>query len=176
MSLNIKRARTTVAFYPDMAIASEVEAAQTELDAAKAALDDITNATKTIASTKVTAAKKAVETAQAAYDTIKAAAESTVLDVTLEAVSRKRFAEAEENHPPREDDEDDAQLRVNVDTFLADVLPESVVEVKERVSGERIAVSADEWREACDEISDGQYQLLLLTICGLNRGAARHPF
>jgi len=176
MSLNIKRARTTVAFYPDMAIASEVEAAQKDLDAARAALEEATNASKTLASTKVTAAKKAVEIAEAAYDKIRDAAASTVLDVTLEALSRKRFAEAEENHPPREDDEDDASLRVNIDTFLAEVLPESVVEVKERATGERIAVTADEWREVCDEISDGQYQLLLLTVCGLNRGTARHPF
>jgi hypothetical protein len=176
VSLNIKRARTVVAFYPDMAVAAEVEAAEEQLRAATAALDDAKEAARTEGSTKVAAARKAVTAAQATYDEVKARADATVLDVTLEAVSRKQWAEVEENHPPRDGDDTDKSVGVNVGSFLAEVLPESVAEVKERGTGERIAVSADDWREAVDEISDGQYQVLLLAILGLNRGAARHPF
>jgi hypothetical protein len=174
MPLNIKRRRETIAFYPDLAIAQDVEAAETALDEAKAKVEDATGTT--LASRALTDAKKAVTAAQAAYDEVKARADATVLDITLEALPRKRWAEAEENNPPRDGDKTDATFSVNIDTFLAEVLPESVAEVKERATGERLAITADEWRDVLDDISDGQYQVLLFATLNLNRGASSHPF
>jgi hypothetical protein len=176
MSLNIKRARTTVIFYPDMSLAQDVEAAERTLAEAEATLEVAKGSTRTLASKAVSTAQDAVVAAQKALDDTRAAANATALDIVLEAVSHKRMAEAEENHPVREDDEDDAMFSVNYDTFLPELLPESVVEVKEHVSGERVSVTADEWREVCDEITDGQWRTLTLAILSLNRGSKKAPF
>jgi hypothetical protein len=161
MALQIKRARKVIAFYPDQAVALEVEAAQKALDAAKEAQQGL--------------ASKAVSSASKALDTVKATAAASVLDVELEARPRKRWAEIEEAHQPRKDDKVDETFSINWDTFLAEVLPESVISVRSRESGEPVEVTAEEWVAALDEISDGQYQTLAMALLQLNRSSA-NPF
>lgn len=162
MPLNIKRARKVIQFYPDGAVAAEIEAASDAVvEAKKAASDRL--------------ASKAVREAEKAFDDAKARGASSVLDVELEALSRKRWAEVEENNKPREDDKVDEQFRINWDTFLAEALPESVKSVKHRESGEPEEVTGDEWVAALDEISDGQYTSLALAVLGINRDGSR-PF
>jgi hypothetical protein len=161
MALQIKRARKVVDFYPDQAVALEVEAAQKALATAE-------EATQTLASKAVSAAKKALES-------VKASASESVLEIELEARPRKRWAEIEEAHPPRKDDKVDDAFTIGWDTFLAEVLPESVVAVRNRESGEAVEVASEEWAGVLDEISDGQYQTLAMAVLQLNRSSA-NPF
>lgn len=161
MALQIKRARKVVDFYPDQAVALEVEAAQKALDEAEAA--------------KKTMNSKAVTEATKHLATVKAGAEASVLEIELEARPRKRFAEIEEAHPPRKGDEIDEHYSINWDTFLAELLPESVVSVRGRRSGEAVTVSPEEWTAVVDDISVGQYNELAIAILGLNRSSA-NPF
>jgi len=163
VALNIKRPRKTIPFYEDRAIGEQVTAAQKALDDAKSDAD-------------VRLASKAVRDAQKALDEARAAAEATVLDVTLEALPRKRWAEAEESHPARDTKDSDKAFSVNVDTFFHEVLPLSVVEVKQRGTGEiRTDIEPKDWAAALDEIDDGQYSMIVFAILGLNRQAA-NPF
>lgn len=165
MALNIKRARKTVPFYEDRAIGEQVTAAQAALDEAQA----IDGKDARLASRGPVKERKHLAE-------VTAAAEATVLDVTLEALPRKRWAEAEESHPPREGKSQDEAFSVNMDTFFHEVLPLSVVEVKQRSNGElRTDIAPEDWKAALDEIDDGQYSRLALAILGLNRQAA-NPF
>lgn len=161
MALQIKRARKVVAFYPDQAVALEVESAQKALDAAEDASQSL--------------ASKAVREATKALESVKESAAASVLDVELEARPRKRWAEIEEAHPPRKDDKVDEAFTIQWDDFLAEALPESVVAVRSRATGEVVEVTPEEWVAALDEISDGQYQSLAMTLLQLNRSAA-NPF
>lgn len=163
MALNIKRARKTIPFYEDRAIGEQVTAAQRALLELKTAPD------ARLASKKVRDAEKHLEEVQQE-------ARATVLDITLEALSRKQWAEAEEANPPRKDNDTDATFHLNTGTILHEVLPLSVVEVKQRSTGEvRTDIGPEDWKAALDEIDDGQYSTLFLTINDLNRGSA-NPF
>lgn len=163
MPLNIKRPRKQVAFYEDRAAGMQVAAAQDVLDEAKKKYAD-------------RMASKAVKDAERALEEAKTAASATVLDLTLEALPKKVWAEAEEACPPRPGELDDKAFNVNVDTFLAEVLGKSVVEVRQRGTGElRTDVTAEDWAGAVAEIDDGQYSTLLLAILDLNRSGA-NPF
>lgn len=163
MPLNIKRPRKQVAFYEDRAAGMLVTAAEKDLAEVRKKYAD-------------RLASKAVRDAEKALEQAKAAAAETVLDLTLEALPKKVWAEAEEACPPREGDTSDKAFNVNVDTFLAEVLGKSVVEVRQRGTGElRTDVTAEDWAEATSEMDDGQYSALLLAILELNRNAT-NPF
>lgn len=163
MPLNIKRPRKQVAFYEDRAAGMLVTAAEKDLAEVRKKYAD-------------RLASKAVRDAEKVLEQAKAAAAETVLDLTLEALPKKVWAEAEEACPPREGDPQDKTFNVNVDTFLAEVLGKSVVEVRQRGTGElRTDVTAEDWAEATSEMDDGQYSALLLAILELNRNAT-NPF
>lgn len=162
MALQIKRARKVVDFYPDQAVALEVEAAQKALDEA-------------VGTDRRLNPSKAEREAQKALDEVKASAAGSVLEIELEALPRKRWAEVEEAHPERKGDKVDEAYSINWDTFLAEVLPKSVVAVRARESREPVEVLPEEWVGVLDEISDGQYQLLAMAVLALNRSSA-NPF
>jgi hypothetical protein len=171
MALQITRRRATVKFYPDQGVAARIDAAEAKLAAAKAEHEQAVNDPgRTMASTAVRKATKAVEQAQADLDAVKAEAASTVLDLTLEALPRKRWAEALAAHPARDGDKVDAMYGLNWDTFLAEVLAESVLEVRD-AAGEIVEVTPEEWVAAADEVTDGQYTSLMIAIASLNRGS-----
>lgn len=177
MPLNIKRPRKLVPFYEDRAASVQVTAAsvqvtdaETVLAAAKKKYPD------RLASKAVTDAKKNLEEAERNLEEVKAAAAATVLDLTLEALSKKRWAQAEEAHPVRPGDVADKSFGLNIDTFLAEVLGESVVEVRQRGTGElRTDVTAQDWTDATSEMDDASYSVLLMAILDLNRNPA-NPF
>ena len=165
MPLNIKRPRKKVPFYEDRAAGMQVTAAQKALDEAQAADDR----DRRMSSKGPAKERKHLEE-------VTAAAEATVLDLTLEALPRKRWAEALEAHPARPGDASDKAFNLNIDTFLAEVLGESVVEARQRGTGElRTDVTPADWTGAVAELDDGQYSALLLAILDLNRSAA-NPF
>lgn len=182
MALNIKRARKTIPFYEDRAIGEQVIAAQAAVDEARNAVEEAKKAASEpgpdarLTSKAPTVPEKALVAAEKALAKAEAEAKATVLDVTLEALPRKRWAEAEESHPPREGKSQDQTFSVNVSSFFHEVLPLSVVEVKQRSTGElRTDITPEDWAAALDEIDDGQYSRLALAILGLNRQTA-NPF
>ena len=183
MALNIKRNRKQVPFYEDRAAGMQVSAAEKVLDEAKVAAAEAEKA-KSGPDARLTSktgpaaerAVKAVTAAEKALAEAKAAAAATVLDLTLEALPKKVWAEAEEACPARPGDTTDKFYNLNVDTFLAEVLGKSVVEVRQRGTGElRTDVTAQDWTEATVEMDDGSYSALFLAIIDLNRNAA-NPF
>lgn len=163
MPLNIKRPRKKVPFYEDRAAGVLVTTAQASLDAVKGGSDQ-------------RLASKAAREAEKNLAEAKAAAAATVLDLTLEALPKKVWAEAEEACPARPGDAADKVYNLNVDTFLAEVLGKSVIEVRQRGTGElRTDVTAEDWTAAASEMDDGQYSVLFLAILDLNRNAT-NPF
>lgn len=158
----IKRRRAIVALYPDEAIALEVEAAEEAVEAAKAAKGD-------------RMASKALREAEKARDEVRARAEATVLEVELQALPRKDFAELFEGHPPRDGMQLDQRFGINWNTFLGEALPKSVAAVRTRSTGEPVEVAASEWGDVVEEITEGQYQTLTLSLLALNKDPA-NPF
>lgn len=102
--------------------------------------------------------------------------ESTAM-VKLRALKRTRWAELEEQHPAREDNDLDKQYGVNVDSFFDAVLPECIVEVSMKGSKKKIDFDpATDWAELSEDMSDGQYARFITAALALNRGAAEVPF
>lgn len=163
MPLNIKRPRRQVPFYEDRAAGLQVTAAERALAEVKQKYADREGS-------------RSVRDAERALERAKSEAADNVLDLTLEALPKKIWAECEEACPPRTGDAEDKTFNVNVDTFLAEVLGKSVVEVRQRGTGElRTDITAQEWADATSEMDDGQYSSLLLAILELNRNAT-NPF
>lgn len=177
MPLNIKRPRATVAFYEDREIGQQVAAAEAPLEEAEAALAAVKKKLDgRLASKAVREAEARVEEAEARVEEARAAASATILDLTLEALPKKRWVEALAAHPPRPGDKVDANYLLNVDTFLAEVIGESVIEVRQRGTGEvRTDITKKDWADATADLDDGQYGSLLLAINSLNRTYA-DPF
>lgn len=160
----IKRPRRIVPFHPDLAVAVQLEAAQDLLAQAR---KKYRNSENSPAVRK--AAKKVAD--------LEEVAASTVLEVELEALPRKRWAELEASHPPRTGDSRsiDKTLRINWDSFVAEAWPLCVAQVRRRDSGEVIDVPAAEWGPVLEEISDGTYQVFGMALLELNRGSS-DPF
>jgi hypothetical protein len=159
MPLNIQRNRKTISFYEDRSIGEQVTAAELALAEAKGG----TGADKRLAS-------KAVREAQNRLDEVKGLAEATVLEVTLTALKRKEWNETEDRHPPREGKDTDKLYGVNIDTLFHEVLPKSVLEVRQKATGEvRTDITPEDWIEALDEIDEGQFSVIALAILQVNR-------
>ncbi|GAB3166602.1 hypothetical protein GCM10027059_25800 [Myceligenerans halotolerans] len=158
----IKRARRLVAFYPDLAVAAQIETAESELAAARKKYRASENSTAVRKATKVVAE-------------LKEAAAATVLEVELEALRRKEWAELEASNPPRTDKTADKAFRINWDTFVAEAWPKCVIAVRYRDSHEPVEVAATEWGPVLEEISDGTYQVFGMALLELNRGSS-DPF
>lgn len=160
MPLNIQRNRKTIQFYEDRSIGEQVTAAELALAEAKAGGQ---NSDKRMAS-------KAVREAQARLDEITDIASATVLDVTLTALKRKEWNETEDRHPPREGKDTDKLYGVNIDTLFHEVLPKSVLEVRQKATGEvRTDITEQDWVDALDEIDEGQFSVIALAILQVNR-------
>lgn len=164
--LGIKRAVTSVALVTDLELLNEYDRAVEELEK----LQKNARADRMTGNPELRKAGKAVQDLEKQMD------ESTVL-VKLRALKRTRWAELEEKHPARDDNDLDKQYGVNVDTFFEDVLPECIVEVTEKPTGKKISFDPDtEWAPLSEEMSDGQYARFLTATLALNRGAADVPF
>lgn len=157
----ITRPRRAVSFYPDLALAAQIEAAERDLDAARK---------KRVAENSA-AVRKATKTVA----DLKASAAATVLEVELQALPRKKWAEIQESNPPRSDKATDKAFQINWETFVAEAWPQCVAAVRYRDSGEEVEVTTEEWGPVLEEISDGTYQVFGMALLELNRGSS-DPF
>ncbi len=112
-----------------------------------------------------TAAREAMQAEQEA-DVFAADAEPRGVRIVLQALSRRRWPELLEKHPPRDDDDADKRAGANLKTIPEDLIPESIV-APEMTDGERADFLAD--------LSFGQWDYLALEAWGLNTTAGADP-
>jgi hypothetical protein len=109
-----------------------------------------------------------------------AAIETEMADATVvfrfRALARKQFAEIETANPPRPDHRADETYSVNTDTIVDALVPHSLIEVREKVSGEQVEFNAADWPTFSDDLTDGQYTAFLVTLLGVNRAKLDAPF
>ena len=164
MAITVKRATATFELCTDMEKVGDHEALSRQLaeDRQRGVVDD--RLTGNPLARKIT-------------DLEKAMLESTVV-FKIQALPRKVWAELEAAHKPREGNENDQQYGVNVSTFIDAVLalPGTVVSVTEKASGESVPWVATDWAGLADELTDGQWTKVALSVLALNRGRTEVPF
>lgn len=103
------------------------------------------------------------------------------IEFELQALSKKRFAEIEAAHPPREGNDQDKALGLNLstgpDAIIAEMGPEgsSIVSVT-GADGEPIDFTGADWQSEADGMSNGQWQNFAMAVLRLNRGTDAAPF
>lgn len=97
------------------------------------------------------------------HDALVAEAEERALHVKLRALGRREWKRLLDEHPPRKDNEDDAALGVNEDTFKEALVPASIVE------------PADLTEDDLDALSAIDFDRLYLAAFGLNRAPGGDP-
>lgn len=164
MSITLKRAQTTVELCTDLSLASEHEAASKRLQEARAVKDDRENSPQT-------AIAREIADLEAKMDT-------STLVFTLAALPRKRYAEIVAAHPARPDDDTDEPFGLNVSTGIDAILTEPgvIVAVAEKVSGNAVEFTADDWPALADEMSNSQWEQFAQAAITLNQGRVGAPF
>lgn len=166
MGIVIKRAESVIEFCTDLQARADWETANDAL------LEARTRRGERWASTDVSElAAKVTE--------LEAQMEQSVLLFRLRAVPRKQWQEAVSANPPRDDNDGDQSMGVNVSTFF-DALLETVgtiVSVTEKSSGKIIDFDpVAHWKPLADEMTDGQYGEFAQKVFELNRGVTARPF
>ena len=164
MSITLKRAQTTVELCTDLSLASEHEAATKRLAEARTVRDD-------------REVDPAVTVAREVSDLEQRMAASTLV-FTLAALPRKRYAEIVAEHPAREGNDTDEPFGLNVSTGVDAILTEPgvIVSVAEKVSGEAVEFSVDEWPDLADAMSNSQWEQFASAAIQLNQGRVGAPF
>lgn len=164
--LGIKRATTSVPLVTNLELLAEYDKASDVLEK----LQKNARPDKMVGDTEL---RKAAQDVRALEDQMQ---DSTVL-VKLRALKRTRWAELEEKHPAREDNDLDKRYGLNVDTFFDEAIPECIVEATWKTSGKKVDLDpSTDWAELADDMSDGQYAQFITAALALNRGAAAVPF
>ena len=88
---------------------------------------------------------------------------SGVVRIVVKALTRGEFRRVLTAHPPREDDEYDARVGYNVDTFGDAFIQACILETRahELLGGETVP---NEWDAWADEMTNGQWQAIF-TAC-----------
>jgi hypothetical protein len=89
------------------------------------------------------------------------------VDFRIRAISRIAWTELRAAHPPRKDEPADENLRINIDTFTAALLPMSIVEPE---------IDGDTWAELNAVLTDKQYEDLASAAFAVNLGDTSVPF
>lgn len=166
--LGAKRPETVVEFCTDFDLQAEHDIASAEL----AALNQ--RESQTLASpAKRAVAKKVVDLEKKMLDSI--------VCFTLQALPRKRWAELESAHQPREDNTVDAHYRVNMETFIDAVMSEAepvpvIVSVTKKSDGSPVDFGPGDWNAEADEMTNAQWDQFALAVLALNRGKVTPGF
>lgn len=166
MSIVIKRAESVIEFCTDLAARAEWESAN------EALLNARTRRGERWASKDVS--ELAVKVTE-----LEAQMESSVLLFRLRAVPRKQWQEAVSDNPPREGNESDEAMGVDVSTFFDALLGAvgTIVSVTEKESGAVVDFDPTvDWKPLADEMTDGQYGEFAQKVFELNRGVTSRPF
>lgn len=167
--LAIKRPEKTIEFCTDLALQAEWEEAGRELaDTAKREAPDA----------RMTGDTKAVRDLKKRIQELETAMNASKVVFTIRALPRKRWAELEEIHPPREEHDADKHYGVNVATFIDAVMvePGTLVSVKDKSTGDRVDFSSSDWPALADDMTTGQWNEFALPLLLLNRGTVTPGF
>lgn len=169
-SVIVKRPEKGVEFCTDLGLQAEWESASADL--ARAVKESGADARETGEPKRVRDLKKRVRDLETAML-------DSVVVFTLRALPRKRWAELEAAHPPREGHEDDKQYGVNVGTFIDAVMvePGALVSVTSKVTGDPIDfTAASDWGPLADEMSNAQWEQFAVPVLLVNRGTVTPGF
>lgn len=166
MAITIKRAEGTIEFCTDLQLRGDWETAQAELIAAQSSRSQrLVDGNLAEAAAKVTD----LETQMA----------ESVLLFRLRAVPRKQWQETVAAHPPRDDNDSDQSMGVNISTFFDALLstPGTIVSVNEKATGKVVDFDpATDWQQLADDMTDGQYGEFATKVFELNRQSVARPF
>lgn len=158
--ITIKRARQVVPLCTDLSLYEAYHAAAEAFEKAKAEKPLVETETGNAA------LREAAEHMQALEDEMRIA----TLKFTLEAVDRLRWNGFVAEHPPREDNEIDAQQGVNVEA-LDELMPESIKAVHDADGKPYDFDPKAEWPALSKELSDGQWSDFVSALFVVNRGS-----
>lgn len=165
MSITVKRPEGAVEFCTDLALREQWEKAVERLNEARKDETD-----RRLADTSVAEAAAEVQRLEAAM-------KAATLRFRIKAMPRRRWQELGEEHQPREGNQQDAAMGVNVSTFFDAVALESIFAVNESVSDKVVDFDVKaEWMALADEMTDGQYKEFVNEFLALNRGVTKAPF
>lgn len=102
--------------------------------------------------------------------------QESMLVFTLRAHPRKEWSALKAVHPPREDDETDANIGVNVSTFIDAAMPGAIQSVVQKSTGEPVEWSEGDWLDLADEMSLGQWEHFAGKLLALNNSNVGVPF
>ena len=163
--LGIKRSTSTVRLCTDLDLAAEHERLQVAL-AEEQAKPDSGMLVGNPEAKRLAAEISALEEKMTA---------STVI-VTTRALTRKRWAELVEAHPPRDENKDDEAFGVNVSTFVDAAMAESIESVTCASNGEPVeGFTGADWPEAADEMSNAQWNDFARDLFRLNNAVTTGP-
>lgn len=166
MAITIKRAEGTIEFCTDLQLRGDWETAQAELIAAQS-----NRSQRLVDGNLAEAAAKVTE--------LETQMSESVLLFRLRAVPRKQWQETVAAHPPRDDNDSDQSMGVNISTFFDALLstPGTIVSVNEKATGEAVDFDpATEWQQLADDMTDGQYGEFATKVFELNRQSVARPF
>lgn len=177
MSITVTRPEKTVRFCTNLALKAEHESA---LAALAEAQQDAAKDVREVPPQAVTAAAQRVQD-------IEAQMRDHTVEFTLRGWPRKRWAEFEETHKPRNGNDLDKSFGIDLsslDDALAAVgephaphkWPRTIVAVTARDGAEVPFDPATEWVPLADEMTNGQYEEFILALLNVQRGVKAAPF
>jgi len=169
MAITVKRPEGVVEFCTDMALRADWEAATSTLEQARK--NDTDNGDR-----RMSDVDPVTELAHEVQQ-IEATMREASLKFVLQALSRRRWQELGEEHPPRDENRQDAAMGVNVSTFFDAVAAESITSVTHLGSGKPVEFDPKtEWIALADEMTDGQYKVFCDEMLRINRAVTQVPF
>lgn len=168
--VSIKRPETTVDLWEDADLHAEWQAASETLTRLRREHE---------ADRRETGDAPAVQEAATRVVDLEKRALNGLLSFRLRALPRVRFAELQEEHPPREGDKNDEFTGVNLSTFIDAVMvePGTVAGVTRKATGEAVDFDGTkDWMALADEMSDGQWQAFVQPLLTVNRGQVAPGF
>lgn len=174
MAITVKRAESVIEFCTDLQLRADWESAQEDLLSARS------NTSGRLVDGDASDAASRVRDLETQM-------EDAVLLFRLRAVPRKQWQETVAAHPPRDDNDSDQSMGVNISTFFDALLGQSpdpakglestIVAVTYKVSGavEDFDPAAD-WQALADAMTDGQYGEFATKVFELNRQSVGRPF
>lgn len=163
--ITISRATTVVELVTDLSLQAEHETAVTALESARHA--DQKNDRLNSGNGALAAAKAVQE--------IESRMQESIVNVKFRALTRARWGQLADEHPARDDNDEDEAFGVNADTFFAVAVPESIVESTWKTTGEDADLKAD-WDDIVGELSDAQYAKFVAAVIRINRRDSEVPF
>lgn len=165
MSITVTRPETTVEFCTNIALRSEHERAVAAVKAAQQAAQSDARETGSVA------VREAAERVQA----LEAEMRSSTLTFTIRGLRRKAWIEFVESNPPREGNERDKQLGINV-SALDTAIAQSIVAVKAPDGSDAPFDPASEWVDLADEMTNGQWSDFATAVITVNHEVRSAPF